>query len=63
MVPYDNFTYQVVPTKKDSKQIFLDDGNIAEESKVYARARTSLEDEDCTEEGVVFAKSKCKSLH
>lgn len=59
LLPYDHLGFQVVPAKKDSKQIFLDDGDIGSESQVHAKARTSLDDEGEEEEdGVVFAKSK-----
>lgn len=57
LMPYDNIQFQVVPTKKDSKQIFLDDGDISSECQVQAKARTSLE-EDEEEDGVVFAKTR-----
>jgi hypothetical protein len=59
LVPYDHLSFQVIATKKDSKQIFLDDNEIDSECQVHAKARASLDEEaEEAEDGVVFAKSK-----
>ena len=59
LLPYDNLTFQVIPTKKDSKQVFLDDGDIDNQCQLFARARTSTDDDEQEEdEGFVCAKSK-----
>jgi len=57
LLPYDCLTFQAFPTKKDSKQIFLDEGEIDSKCQVFARARTSVDDGE-EEEGFVYAKSK-----
>jgi hypothetical protein len=62
LLPYDNLTYQVIPAKKDSKQVFLDDGKVDHHCKVAAQPLTNLEDE-CPAEGVVYAKSKWRLLY
>lgn len=56
MLRYDDLMFQVMQTKKDSKQIFLDDGEIDSQCRVLAQARCSEEDEE--EEGLLLAKSK-----
>jgi hypothetical protein len=57
VLPYDNLTYQAIAAKKDSKQIFLDDGDIHSDCRVVAKARGS-NDSDEQQDGVVLAKSK-----
>ncbi|CAB9499003.1 expressed unknown protein [Seminavis robusta] len=56
LIEYDSLKYQAVAAKKDSKQIFLDDGEIQSECRVIAKAQGSEEIEE--EEGVVFAKAR-----
>lgn len=58
LLPYDSILFEAVLAKKDSKQVFLDDGEIDNKCQVRAQPVTSL-DEAHEEEGVVFAKSKC----
>ena len=56
LLRYDDLMFQIMQTKKDSKQIFLDDGQIDSRCQVLAQARCSDEDEE--EEGHLLAKSK-----
>ena len=56
MLQYDDLVFQPMPTKKDSKQIFLDDGKIDPKCQVLARARVSEDDEKT--EGHLIVKSK-----
>lgn len=56
MFRYDDLTFQVIKTKRDSKQIFLDDGEIDGQCRVLAQAQSS--DDDEAEDGCLLATSK-----
>jgi hypothetical protein len=59
LLKYDALTFQVVPAKKDSKQVFLDDSAIDSQCQAHVQpAQGQEEEEEPAEQGVLFAKSK-----